>query len=236
MAFPTLLRELTYGASHLLFPRLCEGCREPLLRQEEVLCLSCLAALPRTRFHHRADNEAALRLAGRVAYEQATAFCYFSNGGLLQHLLHRLKYAGRKNIGTYLGTQAALDLLETTWMGDINVIVPVPLHPKKERLRGYNQSVWIAKGMARLLQVPLAEKALRRTRHTESQTQKNREERIHNVRGAFEANGAVLPPEAHVLLVDDVLTTGATLEAASAALCSISHLRVSVCTIGLAGF
>lgn len=236
MSFQDFFRDVAFGASHLLFPKLCEGCREPLLRQEEVLCLNCLMALPRTNFHHRADNEAALRVAGRIGYEHATAFCLFSNGGLLQHLLHRLKYSGRKNIGIFLGTQAAIDLQGSSWISEIEAIVPVPLHPKKEQMRGYNQSALIAKGMASVLQVPVAVKALRRIRNTESQTRKNREDRIHNVSGAFVADASQLPKAAHVLLVDDVLTTGATLEAAFVALQAIPGLRISICTMGLAGY
>jgi ComF family protein len=207
-----------------------------LLRQEEVLCIGCQSVLPQTNFHHRADNEAALRIAGRVPFEHATAFGYFSAGGLLQHLLHRLKYQGRKNIGFFLGVQAGWSLGVAPWVGELNAIVPVPLHPRKQALRGFNQSALIAAGMGSVLQLPVLEHALRRTRHTESQTSKSREERVLNVRDAFIADASALSAAAHVLLVDDVLTTGATLEAASGALLSIPGLKLSICTIALAGF
>lgn len=236
MPLPSLFREAAYGAAHLLFPRLCEGCREALLRQEEVLCLGCQASLPQTNFHHHADNEAALRVAGRIPFEHATAFAYFSDGGLLQHLLHRLKYRGRKCIGSYLGEQAGWALRKAPWIHKINAIVPVPLHPRKQALRGFNQSALIAAGMGKVLQVPMIERALRRTRHTESQTLKSREERVLNVRDAFVASRDALPEQAHVLLVDDVLTTGATLESAASALLVVPGLQLSICTIALAGY
>lgn len=236
MPLQSIFGEALYGTAHLLFPRLCEGCGEALLRQEEVLCLACHTALPQTNFHHRADNEAALRIAGRIPFEHATAFAYFGAGGLLQHLLHRLKYQGRKGIGDYLGRQAGWALQSAPWLTTLNAIVPVPLHPRKQKLRGYNQSALIAEGMSAVLQLPVCENALSRTRHTESQTLKSREERVLNVRDAFIADAALLPAAAHVLLVDDVLTTGATLEAASAALLSVPGLKLSICTIALAGY
>src|ERR1043166_5440297 len=114
MSFP-FLREALQSASHLLFPRLCEGCRQPLILQEDILCMNCAFQLPRTDFHDKPDNEAAFRIAGRVPYQHATAFAYFTADGLLQHLLHRLKYSGRKSIGIYLGKQAGYALKASSW-------------------------------------------------------------------------------------------------------------------------
>ncbi len=236
MALRQIFQEAIYGASHLLFPRLCEGCREVLLRQEEVLCLGCQAELPLTDFSRRPENEAALRLAGRIPFAHATAFGYFSAGGLLQHLLHQLKYRGRKKIGNYLGTQAGWALKQNDWIDEIEGIVPVPLHPRKQSQRGFNQSILIAEGMSSVLHLPVMEQALLRTRHTESQTKKNREERVLNVRDAFCADANALPAGTHVLLIDDVLTTGATFESAATALLQIPGLKVSICAIALAGY
>jgi ComF family protein len=229
----SLLKELISGASHLLFPQLCEGCRTPLLHQERVLCMGCTYELPQTGFHHIPDNEAALRIAGRIPYKNATAFAYFSEDGLMQHLLHRLKYSGRKSIGKYLGQQAGYALKTAPWIGEVDAIVPVPLHPKKHSKRGYNQSAIIADGIAETLNIPVLAEVMIRTRHTDSQTKKSREERIENVRDAFALSTKKTVNARHVLLVDDVLTTGATIEAAASTLLKSPDLRLSICTIGL---
>jgi ComF family protein len=234
MGLRPLLRETLYGAVHMLFPQLCEGCRAPLLYQEKVLCMSCAFELPQTAFHDRADNEAALRIAGRIPYQNATSFAYFTAEGLLQHLLHRLKYSGRKTVGVYLGEQAGHSLKSASWIKDVEAISPVPLHHRKEAGRGYNQSAAIAAGLSRVLNIPVHENALVRTRHTESQTKMSREERISNVKDAFRLHPKVQLQNHHVLLVDDVLTTGATVEAASDALLHVPGLKLSICTIGLA--
>ncbi len=229
-----LLKEVLHSAAHLLYPRLCEGCRLPLLGQERILCISCCFQLPQTGFHDTAGNEAALRIAGRVPYQHATSFAYFTADGLLQHLLHRLKYSGRKAIGTYLGEQAGYALKASQWINSIDGIIPVPLHPKKEQSRGYNQSNLLALGLSKVLNVPVFGEALMRTRYTGSQTKMSREERVRNVKDAFILNPRSELCGRHALLIDDVLTTGATLESAAAALMKSNGLKLSICTIGLA--
>jgi len=219
--------------AHLLFPRLCEGCQQPLIYQEDVLCLGCALSLPRSGFHDIPLNEAALRLAGRIPFERATAFGIFTVEGLLQHLLHRLKYKGRSGIGRYLGQQAGRDLLNASWASDLNGIVPVPLHPAKERLRGFNQAGILAGGLSEVLRIPVCDKLLQRTRHTSSQTQKSREERVQNVGTAF-ALRQPPAPGSHLLLVDDVLTTGATLESAARPLLLEPDVRISILAFALA--
>lgn len=229
----TSILRLRESVAHLLFPRLCEGCQQPLLFQEEVLCLGCALALPRSGFHHIPLNDAALRLAGRIPFEWATAFGIFTVEGLLQHLLHRLKYSGRTEIGRYLGRQAGWDLSAAPWTADLDGIVPVPLHPAKLRLRGYNQATVLAGGLSEVLGVPVCDDLLRRTRHTSSQTLKSRQERVDNVGAAFDLVSAPAP-RSHFLLVDDVLTTGATLEAAARPLVMAPDVRVSILAFALA--
>ena len=231
---PGILREIVQSSAHLLLPQLCEGCRTPLMYQERVLCMSCTMELPQTGFHHIGNNAAALRLAGLLTYRHATAFTYFTPDGLLQHLLHRLKYSGRKSIGKFLGLQAGYALQAAPWIGEIDAIVPVPLHIKKERKRGYNQSGVISEGIAEVLGKPVLHRALARTRNTDSQTQKSRAERVLNVQDAFVAPGKDPFAGMHLLLIDDVLTTGATLGAAGAVLRAAPGVELSVCTIGLA--
>jgi ComF family protein len=231
---PTLLKELFSGASHLLFPQLCEGCHTPLLHQERVLCMGCTYELPQTGFHHIPDNEAALRVAGRIPFKYATAFAYFSEEGLMQHLMHRLKYSGRKSIGKFLGQQAGYALKSVPWITEIDAIVPVPLHPRKHAKRGYNQSAIIAEGIGQSLNIPVESAGLIRIKNTDSQTKKSREQRLENVKGAFALNAKKPITAKHVLLVDDVLTTGATIEAAASALLVAPGFSLSICTIGLA--
>ncbi len=226
---------MAHGLSHLVFPRLCEGCGKPLLAEEEVLCLNCnVFNLPRTAYHHIPENETAMRFAGRVLIQKATSFAYFTADGLLQHLLHQLKYKERKEIGIFLGKQLGYDLQQLNWHQGINYIVPVPLHPDKEAARGYNQTRLIAEGMANILGIPVVTDLLYRTRNTESQTQKSREERIANMEGAFGLKNASPYQGSHILLIDDVLTTGATLEACAHTLLAIPGSKLSIATIGVA--
>ncbi|MEO6831537.1 MAG: ComF family protein, partial [Chitinophagaceae bacterium] len=209
-------KEFWRGLSHLWLPQLCEGCRQPLHASEKVLCLSCFQELPFVHFHDDPLNAVTVRIAGRIPFQHASAFALFSGDGLLQHLLHRLKYNRRKEIGDFLGRQAAYGLQDSNWVEKIEGIVPVPLHGKKQAWRGFNQTEVIAKGMAEVLAVPVFEKLLIRTRKTESQTTKTREEREENVRDAFALSKSYAEfgnAERHLLLIDDVLTTGATLEA-----------------------
>ncbi len=230
----SLIIDLAPGLEHLFFPRLCEGCCTPLMREEDTLCLSCLAALPRTGYYTTNDNEAALRFAGRIPYQQVTALSHFAPDSLLQHLLHRLKYDRKKGVGLFLGRQLGYELLKSNWIASVDVIIPVPLHPKKEAERTYNQSDLIAAGISEISGKDTNTKLLRRTRHTESQTKKSREERIANMKDAFIVNNVSALKGAHVLLTDDVLTTGATLEAAAAALLKVPGLTVSIATAGIA--
>lgn len=230
-----MLKEMAEGLSHLIYPRLCEGCSKPLLAEEEVLCLNCnVYHLPRTAYHHITDNETAMRFAGRVQVEKATSFAYFTPEGLLQHLLHRLKYDGKQYIGTYLGKQLAYDLVQIDWQHGIDAIVPVPLHPDKEAARGYNQSQLLAEGMAEVWGIPVWNDVLQRVKNTESQTQKTREERIENMQDAFVAAKTEKIQGKHLLLIDDVLTTGATLEACAIALKITPNVKISIATVGIA--
>jgi ComF family protein len=231
---PALLPEMAKSVMHLLLPQLCAGCRTPLLYRERVLCMGCLMELPQTGFHTIETNEAAMRIAGRIPFQHATAFAYFTPDGLLQHLLHLLKYKGRKEVGIFLGAQAGYALKNVAWARSLDAIIPVPLHAKKEAARGYNQTALIAWGMGEVLSIPVMERALIRTKHTASQTRMSREERVQNVADAFQLSSGTELAGRNVLLIDDVLTTGATLEAASAAMRSVPDISLNILTIGMA--
>jgi ComF family protein len=229
-----LLQEMANGLSHLLFPQLCEGCHEPLMKAEDTLCIRCFQEFTHTGYHKIPDNEAAMRFAGRVPYQQVTSLAHFVQDGLLQHLLHRLKYSNRKQIGSFLGRLLARDLQESNWISSIDLIIPIPLHPRKEAIRGYNQSTLIANGLHEILGKPVMTGCLKRVRITESQVLKSREERVANVNNAFSVTDKKVLHHKHVLLIDDVLTTGATLESAALSLLEIPGLMVSIATIGIA--
>ena len=229
------LKELKQGITHLFYPRLCDGCSKPLHAGEDVLCISCGTQLPETGYHGIADNETALRFAGRIPFVHATSFAYFTNDGLLQHLLHGLKYANKQQNGRYLGRQLGHALQQQTeWIKTIDMIIPVPLHPSKKAKRGYNQSMLIAEGIAEVAGIPVSDRLLVRVRHTESQTNKTRAQRVDNMKDAFKIydNGALAGK--HVLIIDDVLTTGATIEACALALSAADSIKISVATIGIA--
>jgi ComF family protein len=231
----TLFRTAGAALAQLVYPRLCEACQRPLLAAEQVLCLECTLLLPQTNYHHIAENDTALKLAGRFAFRNASSFAWFTKEGLLQHLLHRLKYESRKEIGYFLGARLGAALLQANWIKEIEVIVPVPLHRKKQQLRGGNQSYWIAEGISKVLAVPVNTGGLVRIKHTVSQTRGSREQRLENISGAFTIAQAGPLEGKHVLLVDDVLTTGATLEACAQALLTIRDCSLSIATVGIAG-
>jgi ComF family protein len=227
-------RELSEGLAHLFYPLLCEGCRKQLVATERVLCTGCETELALTNYHTMPGNETEIRFSGRFPFEKATSFAWFTEDGLLQHMLHGLKYRDRQEIGIWLGARFGCQLATCNWQLGIDAIVPVPLHRSKEALRGYNQSEVIARGMANEMAIPIWADALLRMRATESQTSKSRTERAANVAGAFIAGKHLPLAGKHLLVVDDVLTTGATTEACALALLNMDNVKISIATIGIA--
>jgi ComF family protein len=218
----------------LFVPRLCPACDKALLTFEEVLCLECLTDLPRTRFHHDPQNKVEQLFWGRVRLEAASAFLQFSRSGKAQGMLHQLKYRQDRSVGIHLGRLMAEELRNVTRFHGVDAYLPVPLHHRKERRRGYNQSRVLAEGMADVWPKPILGQELMRVVRTPSQTRKGRLERWVNVKEAFQ-----LPdPEAlrgmHVLIIDDVVTTGATVEGCIKALERVPDLRVSLFTAACA--
>lgn len=227
-------RNYWQGFISLLFPPLCMACNQVLKGQEQVLCLSCRTDLPYTQFHLQEDNIVAKRFWGRVEIAHATALFHFTKGGKVQQLIHHLKYEDRPDAGIYAGELLGRQLQESHSFGPIDLILPVPLHPKKQRKRGYNQSAAFGQGISKVLKVPLRDDILRRAVFTESQTHKNRDERWQNVKDVFELADADSIENKHILLVDDVVTTGATLEACAIKLLEAKDVRVSIATIAMA--
>jgi len=215
----------------LLFPRICPACGKHLLRNEKVLCSECLLHLPKTHYHQNPDNPVAQALWGRVKIEQATAWYLFEKGSRYRKLIHEIKYKGKKELGKELGKMFGEDLLGSDFQ-HVDILVPVPLHKRKERKRGYNQSEWIARGIAETLSKPLVTGILYRKFHNPSQTQKSRVERWENVSGIFALRDPKIFQKKHILLIDDVFTTGATMEACAEAVLMAGESKVSLAVLG----
>ncbi|HDJ34493.1 MAG TPA: ComF family protein [Bacteroidetes bacterium] len=218
----------------LFFPAVCAGCGESLVTGEKVLCTRCLFLLPRSQYHLSTDNPVSRLFWGRVTIEQATALYVFEKGSIFQSLIHQLKYRGRKDIGLYLGRLLGTEIKDAPGFSHAEVIIPVPLHPSRKRERGYNQGEYIAKGMAEVMQAETEFGNLVRKRKTPTQTRRSRIERWENVRGMFAVKKPHRLENRHILLVDDVVTTGATLEACAEVLLGIPGVRVSIATLAVA--
>ncbi|MDP4240233.1 MAG: ComF family protein [Bacteroidota bacterium] len=219
---------------NLMFPDLCVVCGCVLQKNEHQLCLSCLHDIPKTNYHLMVDNPIEKRFWGKIPVYRATSYFFFQKGSSFQKLLHILKYQGNKEIGELMGRYAAIDLLDSPDFTSIDLIIPVPLHPKKYKSRGYNQSEWIGKGMCTILNKPLDTSTLIRIRENATQTKKSVFERYENTEGIFAINDKMILEGKHILLVDDVLTTGSTLEACARALLETPGIRISIFTLAVA--
>jgi ComF family protein len=218
----------------LFLPRLCLGCRAHLVRGERVLCTDCLLSMARTDFHRKRGNTLEQAFWGRCLVERAAAFSVYNRGSRIRKLIHALKYNGRTEIGKMLGELYGNILSESGFMTDIDMIVPVPLHPARQRQRGYNQSDYIAYGLSEASGVTVKKNIIRRTSQTGSQTKRGRYERWENVKSLF----FVVDPEVimgrHILVVDDVITTGSTMEACANALHEAGEVKVSLVALAAA--
>lgn len=218
----------------LLFPRTCFACGNSLFRNEKVICLSCWFHLPKTNFHKDKDNPASRTFWGRVNLEAATAMYYYKKGGKVQHLIHQLKYKGHQEVGTYLGEMYGTDLKQCDVFNSIDIIIPIPLHQKKLKKRGFNQAELFASGLGKSMSVNMDTEIVKRSIGTSTQTKKSRYKRWENVSEIFVLNKQDKLAGKHVLVVDDVITTGATMEACVQAIQRVENVKVSVASIAFA--
>ncbi len=231
--FMTFIRQTFDNLLHLLYPEICLVCEKKIVIKEEAICVSCKYDLPQTNFHQFRENLLEQRLKGRILLKAATSLYYFKKGGKVQQLLHLLKYGNKPYIGVRIGELYGRSLLESDDFQDVDSIIPVPLESHRMRWRGYNQSERFAYGLSISMQKPVDE-ILTRSHFSASQTRKSAIQRVDNVHSAFQLRSAKALENRHVLLVDDVVTTGATLEACAYELEKIPNLRLSIATIAVA--
>jgi ComF family protein len=225
-----ILTQLKQAFTHLAFPHICEGCGTDVLDDAHELCLYCLSQLPHTQFEKFSPNPMERMMEVRLPIRHAAALLYFTKESLVQQLMHRFKYKRDKELGIYLGKLLGQALRNAPHFQDVDFLIPLPLHPVKEKKRGFNQAALLCEGISQVLQKPVMKHAVTRTSFTESQTRKNRVERWQNMEGRFQLENATLIKGKHVLLVDDVVTTGATLEACGQAILE-SGAQLSLATL-----
>lgn len=228
------IKQVQQDILHLFFPHVCEACGAELLGNERILCVGCWKDLPETKFHLQVNNPMEQKFYGRIPFEYGTAMYYFNKDSRIQEALHALKYRGNTEVGEELGRRFARELEPCTWIKDVDVIMPVPLSVQKMKKRGYNQSEFIAKGMVDVLHIDLDTQSLVRTKNTETQTHKTRAERLQNMQHAFEVVNPDTIKHKHILILDDVITTGATMESCALTLLALPGVKVSVASLAYA--
>ncbi len=205
-----------------------------MLARDEQLCIRCAAGLPHTGYAAQPGNPIEKMFWGRLKLEAAASIFYFSKSTVIQQLIHSLKYKGNRAIGEYMGRLMGNLLLESGRFSGIDGLIPLPMHPAKERKRGYNQAAVLCDGISAVTQIPVLNQVLVKARVTETQTRKHRTERWVNAEGSFSADPACLMQHRKLLLVDDVITTGATLEAAGQCLLHTGGPSLSIATLATA--
>lgn len=217
--------------SQLCFPRLCFGCNESPIEAAEFLCMSCLATLPYTRFEQMRNNPVEKLFWGRVKLDFAASTFYFQEETPIQQAIHQLKYGNQPGLGVFLGELMGDELSGWSQKNRIDALIPMPLHPKKERARGYNQAALLCKGISLATGMDIKDDVLKRVAHTATQTRKNRNERWENVATVFETEQKEWLKGKNILLVDDVITTGASTEACINTLLEAGVANASVCSL-----
>jgi ComF family protein len=226
-----LIDQIKNSFLHLVFPHVCEGCGSDVVDDRELLCLKCIGSLPKTGFQFHSNNIVEKMFWGRLPVREASAQYYFTKESMMQHLMHQLKYKGNKELGIYLGNLMGLELEKTNRFSSIDALIPLPLFPSKEKKRGYNQAAVLCYGISEIIGKPVLENVVIRTLHTETQTRKNRVARWQNMEGRFLLNEPSRVAYKHVLLVDDVITTGASLEACGQEILKAEGTSLSICTL-----
>lgn len=229
-----MLKDWLYDIKFLFFPNYCLGCDALLIKEEGNICLTCRHDLPTIDLSLNNSNFLDLVFYGRVSLEESASLLYFRKSGKVQNIVHNLKYHGREDVGVFLADWFGFVLLEERRFQTIDAIIPVPLHKKKLRQRGYNQLSTFGKRLAKIYQKPYVEDVLVRKYANTSQTFKDAFSRWMNVKEIFDVQNVEELKNKHVLLIDDVVTTGATLEACALSLHKIPGVKISILTMAKA--
>jgi ComF family protein len=219
---------------NLFFPASCAGCKNMLMSNENVICTACRHEMPLTQHHLNPENEAFKKFYGRIPVEHVSALLYFHKKGIVQELIHSLKYRGQEAIGRVLGEWYAEELKKIPNLNSVDIIIPVPLHPKKLRERGYNQVSEFGNALAKSLHIPVNNSILFRQVYSQTQSQKNRLGRTEGIDSVFDVTFSESHHNQHYLLIDDVITTGATLEVCAQALLKIPGAKISIVCMAMA--
>ncbi len=215
----------------LIFPNHCLSCNESLIKGEHLICTRCMLQMPQTNYHLDNSNPLQKRLSTRIDLDYAMALFKFSKSGRVQGLLHSLKYKNQPELGLVLGNIYGERMRDAHLDEIFEIIIPVPLHPSRKRKRGYNQSAMFAEGLSQTLKIPFSDKLIQRKIKTETQTKKNKLNRWENVNEVFEVIDVNAIKSRKILLVDDVVTTGATLEACGNQLLAAECSTLSIACI-----
>ena len=218
----------------IIFPRLCILCNADTPNEGQDFCTDCLINMPHTNHFRKKENLAAQRILGRVDFVDAASVLNFYNYSDVRWMIHRLKYEGRKDIGFILGQMAGKKMKGSTFFNDIDIIVPIPLHAHRRTKRGYNQAAFFGKGISEITGIAMREDVIVKSKHTKSQTRMSRIERVKNVLDSFSLVDKPGIGGRHILIVDDVLTTGATVEACALALSEAPKIKISIVTACIA--
>jgi ComF family protein len=229
-----MIQSLLEDFLNLIYPRTCVACGNTLFRHEEVICSKCLVHLPKTFFHKDAKNPLLSLFWGKIPIQMVSSFYFFNKGNKVQNLIHHLKYKNRPDIGVYFGKRYGLYLKESKHFNEVDLVIPVPLHTSRLKKRGYNQAEMFAKGLSESMGIPYNYTSFIRSSATETQTKKSKLERWENVKNKFKVEETSAVENKHILLVDDVITTGSTLEACAQVLLEVDGVKISMASIAAA--
>ncbi|MDR0393597.1 MAG: ComF family protein [Tannerella sp.] len=228
------MKHILTDFANLFYPPLCLLCENPLIENERHICLNCLYNLPKTNYHTNRKNPARALFDGFPQVDETSAFLFFEKDGITQKLIHSFKYYDNKALAEYLGRIAALELKEYGFYASIDTIIPVPLHHKKEKKRGYNQAEHIANGIASVYGCNVDRNSIVRVLKTKSQTRKSVYERRMNVEKIFRLTNTENLSGKRILLIDDVITTGSTISSCIETLSEVPGIKISIFSISIA--
>lgn len=230
----TSIKDIFNSFIDTLFPRICPVCNNVLLSHEKHICTKCRIDIPITRYHMQEFNAMEQLFAGKTPIEKAVGYFFYEKGNPYSNILHNIKYRNNPQLGQYVAKLFAQELLSRDIFRDIDCIIPVPLHHRKKIQRGYNQSEYIAKGFSEVFDIPVHNNIIIAHKSHESQTNKGIYERWLNTQNIFSAQDTQVLENKHVLIVDDVVTTGATLLSATLTIASVPNIKISLATLGVA--